>query len=1109
MSESAQKIDPREIVVKPVGSGEQKEGSRELLFSVSPGKKMVWLKLKDAEFGWNNLTLGTVEPEKKGEATRGANVLVPVVPLRYTTAECDEEEADKLRPGWVYVFRREVGEEGPMQLWRELAVDDAGYFSDVHLGKMDGKDLRRATGSPDSRILLPYKVFNVEQEILMAYSEVQWSWVRVQKVAEDAELQGERLQRIPLAGYENNFARNTPAGNDAVVKNVEEAPQLYHLSLLRREKVPVVYLHDPLGVAERYIDAFFTVEGDLAGIIKGLPELKPIEGREEIKGFSLADKQAYYRSAVMTYRTFFDPQLSKRSRKFLVKGVVTTKEFDTPIGQAANEIDRIYLEEILAVQKRKELRAQIREIKRIYVEFLEGKFNGRDLKTEYPDFVDINAALRDFSSQEGAAFILFWDKVKELICFLNHDPSVLDSSHDIASLVAAERPKLEDDPGHRFLDSLLEPAHPLHSILFPSAEQVDIYTAEMDLDLNHDQQSESARNSENFRPACFATAIAASRRPPRGAASNLKNTLAQSEKIVADILSSFQKQWQLALKNSSTVKIEPLLRLVKGAKIPELAGMHIAKAGSDLGGQVVIDGKLRIMKVLNRHQRRAATSVAEKLAVDSINIVDSRTRKVIGSQRITDLGNFKGASPKVSNQDWTDLWGQSCKTGNRVNIVRTHADLVVVPETSPYVVKYHNPDAVSSSAVGTQIKALRGLSRTLPPLVAVLEGWNLISTTNAAIASKESVARKSSRILTGFFSLAYASTDAAIKIGGEEAVANKLANYGKTGRMGSRIVKGSIKIFSKEIKIFGAAGAGVAGLGAVMSAWEMIDSIQHDDDDAALGHGIAMAGTLGLALAGLGSSGVTMLAFLGPYGWAFMGVAILGSVLAYAFTDTDMEKWAKHGLFSVDQETRMTHEFSQKTPQEMLEHFMGMFMRPSMTMEKDTSTGSRNEQGNLIPDIVVEVIAPGFEPDLSNLDVRATFEEGEVDIRGHQPTLARLSGEQKSQTPYLIEQLYADEQSQQIIGVRYRYRAPSSHPLRWRSCARHITKDRIVLPQYSQGQTSKSTDMLSCHTSLNIGMLASHGPIGPATASQQASLQAKENGAKIIDTVPGWVYAKL
>lgn len=1085
---------------KPINSSEnQQSGHRKIGFCVESGELQFILKIPDTRHTWNFIPLGTVPSAAKGAHPKAVNITVPVIPLCYTTPDCDPQKAALPRPGWLYVFRQG-------KLWREYAVTSTGYYSDVNLKENQKNEVRQATGTFDSRVQLPYKEAGQTQTIEMAYSEVQWSWARINKLQSDSELRRQRMQQIDLSGYGANFPTLPANDNKARVENIRQAPEIYSLALQRQNNIPVVYLHDPLRIAKTYIDAFFTVESELAEIVEGLPQLKPIEGRDAIKDFSLDDKQAYYRAAVLAYKTFFDPKLAKRSRKFLVKGVVTTQETDTPIGQIANELDRAYLEEILAVEKRKKLRARIREIKRIYVDFLEGRSNGQDIRAQHPDFIDINAALLDFASLEGLACIQLWDKVKDLIGFLNHDPSVLDSAHDIAALVAAERPEPDADSASRYLESLLTPEHPLHKALFPTARQIDIYTENLDADLDRSQKPEPADGSGEFRPAAFAAALAASRRPPIGVDEKLKYILSQSEKIIADIVSSFQRQWQQALKNQSTVTIEPLLRLVKGAKNPELAGMHLVKAGSTLDGQIVIDGKLRIWGGLNRHQRRAASAASETLADDFIKVVDPRTDTVIGSQKISDLGNFKGVSPKITEQSWAELWGKSGKVGNQFKIVQAHTDLIVVPETSPYVVKFHNPEAVSSASVSAKVKALGGLSKTLPPLVAVMEGCNLWQSFSVMVKKRgETTGKEFARAVASLPYLAYATTDAIIKIGGEEAVANRLAKSGEAGRIGSKIVRDSIKIFGQEVKIFGALGSGVAGLAAVMSTWEMIASIQLGDDDAAFGHGMAVAGSIGVALAGLGASGMTVLAGFGPFGWAFLGVAILGSVLAYAFTDSDLEKWAKHGAFSKNIKSRMSQEYNGKQPRYLLERYMGMLMNPSITMKKDISTGTRDAGGNLIPDIVVEMLAPGFEPDLSTLDIRVTLETGQFDVR----TLALLSGKQQCQAPYRIEQLYADEQNQTVIGVRYRFRLMRPQLGQWRARARHITKDQVILPLVKDAKFSAGDGMAASHPTTSqpyteSGMMVSHG------SGHQKDLSKTNDDAIHINTaVQGWVYAEL
>lgn len=149
--------------------------------------------------------------------------------------------------------------------------------------------------------------------------------------------------------------------------------------------------------------------------------------------------------------------------------------------------------------------------------------------------------------------------------------------------------------------------------------------------------------------------------------------------------------------------------------------------------------------------------------------------------------------------------------------------------------------------------------------------------------------------------------------------------------------------------------------------------------------------------------------------------------------------------------------------------------------------------------MVVEMIAPGFEPNLSTLDVRVTIEEGEIDVRGHHIKLTRLSGNQQLQYPYLIEHLYTDEQSQHVIGVRYRYRVPKPHLVRWRARARHITKDQTILPP-----------ILDAQDNTNDEITASHPPTGQsATSKQNDPSKIEGDGVRIIDTEPGWIYAEL
>ena len=53
---------------------------------------------------------------------KGKNVLIPVTPLAYTSADADPQQAEILRPGWLHVYRNE-------ELWRDIAWEYWQYLT--------------------------------------------------------------------------------------------------------------------------------------------------------------------------------------------------------------------------------------------------------------------------------------------------------------------------------------------------------------------------------------------------------------------------------------------------------------------------------------------------------------------------------------------------------------------------------------------------------------------------------------------------------------------------------------------------------------------------------------------------------------------------------------------------------------------------------------------------------------------------------------------------------------------------------------------------------------------------------------------------------------------
>ena len=168
----------------------------------------LWLKLRDADFTWNNLYLGRSQTFEKGKSPQKHNIVVPIIPRCYATADRDPAKAVEVPEGWLYIIRQFESPQGTaVELWRELKSDGLGNFSDVNVKKFKGKEQRKATGQPGFRIIVPYCIDKEEHHLWMAYSEVQWSWNRVQSIKKSSKLREQRMHKLDLSDCLDDFAR--------------------------------------------------------------------------------------------------------------------------------------------------------------------------------------------------------------------------------------------------------------------------------------------------------------------------------------------------------------------------------------------------------------------------------------------------------------------------------------------------------------------------------------------------------------------------------------------------------------------------------------------------------------------------------------------------------------------------------------------------------------------------------------------------------------------------------------------------------------------------------------------------------------------------------------
>lgn len=254
----------------------QHERHREIVFETLPNNEKVWSSLvfEDTKGGvktdkngkpiksYYKVPLGLVTPQVHGTGSIKANVMVPLLPMVYTTPNHDKFEAIPVRKGWIYLFKNEY-------LWRELEVVERSYLKDINLNEHQGMDERRAYGERDKRVVVPHMVDSKKQKIEICYSEVQWSWDYINTMGgmdpvdprlkpdtknptgkqknNAAARRKNRMQELNnLGDYIHGFSASP---NDADIGKLS-GKQRVHKRLHAPSQLGAVYLHDPIGIAK-------------------------------------------------------------------------------------------------------------------------------------------------------------------------------------------------------------------------------------------------------------------------------------------------------------------------------------------------------------------------------------------------------------------------------------------------------------------------------------------------------------------------------------------------------------------------------------------------------------------------------------------------------------------------------------------------------------------------------------------------------------------------------------------------------------------------------------------------------------------------------------------
>lgn len=262
MSNLADANDTIHELLLPIDQADPDGRQRDVVFQNLPNGEMELSLLINEEIGgageekdWIRLSLGVSQTcNQNVERSEWDDILVPVVPLVYTTVDRDRTEADQASDGWIYVFV----DGNP---WREIRIERRGLFRDVNLKRCAGKDVREATGATDNRIVVPHKIGGNAKTVEMCFSRVQWSWKQIGNATgygvDAINFRIARTIKLPLEQYKTDFDLA-----DGDVGPICDAPNVPLVRLQRSSRLPVVYLDDPIGIAQRLKYEHFSAVAD-------------------------------------------------------------------------------------------------------------------------------------------------------------------------------------------------------------------------------------------------------------------------------------------------------------------------------------------------------------------------------------------------------------------------------------------------------------------------------------------------------------------------------------------------------------------------------------------------------------------------------------------------------------------------------------------------------------------------------------------------------------------------------------------------------------------------------------------------------------------------------
>ena len=864
--------------IKPISSPDPEKvtkGYREIVLGVADrAEQDMYLKLRDEKHTWNNLYLGRTRTFKKGQSEQHWNLVVPLIPRCYTTADRDPAMADHPRQGWIYIIRKCQTPDGQtvVELWRELRSDGQGNYSDVHLKYRRNQDQRPATGQWGFRIIVPYRINNTEQELWIAFSEVQWSWARIQQLKKNKELREKRMHKLELSDSLNYFANCVPApaehqdrtdSGSSRSKDVSGPALLHRLDLATDEQsrtlpedfkdpIPVAYLDDPIGIARNLAARHQLHWEEMA---EYLDELRQYPGQSILtKNY---DPGRWFKAAALANRYFYSDisqvipaGIAESEHDAYRQRLAKTEE---KFAEYRNKLDKVAIEEALGRHHRQEIREKIKDARTALCDFLTHELqspNAENLPSaQEPPLVQ---ALDDYFTRPGLADNASYETVqaggtdgqteRRKRWPLNYADGWAVVGHLLTALARHEyrldrdleaRPEdgwtwRRNNPAFDLMLSLADPqgGYSLHKRLFPTQGGAH------DLDYQQDSRPD---DSSHFKAHNF---------------TNIDRLLRRDDNILHGI-EFFAHQFDdvMAMRDSQdsayNTRVDrarsAMMRLVNG-----VLGLELAWE------EVTID------EILRQQPEDAGHSQAWPLFKKAVSL----TKGVLAVAKEAD----KNPTAAI-----------------RINTVQGNAERM--------------RQLLSQVAENRQTKC------SLAGLTGLIQTVNFIQAVNAFVdnKNKEKDWQLATRMIGSFFNLAEATTKAAKVF----VPADPKSPSSMLKRRGYTMMKDSGKYFSRINLVFNLADMG-------FTAASLIENIQ-EGDDAAAADAMLLSGATLSAVAGVaqlsGASSVALLCGLSVSLPVLGLVSILVSLAGYLaktfyFKEDDpIDIWLVNGPFARGEES--------------------------------------------------------------------------------------------------------------------------------------------------------------------------------------------------------------